>query len=225
LGGVEGHCPKSKANHVRPDHKDQRRTYIRQPVICGALVRSGPLSATLGGAARPGGIRPNRVARGLGTRLAIDSRRAFRLNKSVTTHAQADFAPVRPNAGRRGFCSRSSFDGCPIPASFLGARGNFAGGRNGRQWYPHPLDPDWKWKEFTGRVERANSGRLKRLVMSSIAKANRVVGRFGFPVRQPGGKEILLGIGSMRMRMQRLDEAIFESLNEGPGARVAISRP
>jgi hypothetical protein len=69
---------------------------------------------------------------------------------------------------------------------------------------PHPLDPNWKWKEFTRRTEHANGGRVKRLVLGSIATTNRLLGRFGVSVQHTGGKEIVVRIRSIGLRLYRL---------------------
>jgi hypothetical protein len=69
---------------------------------------------------------------------------------------------------------------------------------------PHPLDPDWKWKEFTRRTERANGERLKRWELSAIATINRLLGRFGVSVLHTRGAEIVIRVRSIGLRLFRL---------------------
>jgi hypothetical protein len=69
---------------------------------------------------------------------------------------------------------------------------------------PHPLDPDWKWKEFARRTERASGGRLKRLALIIIATTNRLFGRFDVSVQHTRGKEIVVRVRSIGLRLYRL---------------------
>jgi hypothetical protein len=69
---------------------------------------------------------------------------------------------------------------------------------------PHPLDPDWKWKEFAKQEQRAQGRRRLRWLLGNMARINRPLAFVGCETRHVGGGEFHLKLGPMRVRMQRL---------------------
>jgi hypothetical protein len=71
---------------------------------------------------------------------------------------------------------------------------------------PHPLDPDWKWKEFAEREaslrgpDRSGDGRHKTL--GDIVRMPLAL--IGCEIRRIGAGEFFVKLGPMRMRLQRI---------------------
>jgi hypothetical protein len=68
---------------------------------------------------------------------------------------------------------------------------------------PHPLDPDWKWKEFARQERRARAGSRRRWLLDRIAQINRLLVLVGCEIRHAGNEELHIKLGAMRVRVQR----------------------
>jgi hypothetical protein len=72
--------------------------------------------------------------------------------------------------------------------------------------FPHPLDPDWKWKEFAEREASLRApdacGDARHRTLGDIVRLPLAF--VGCEVRRIGAGEFFLKVGPVRMRLLRV---------------------